>query len=305
MNPFFSMTRIAGIAAACLAVAVVVAGCGKKDNPMAAQPAAKQAAVTAPPDTTQTEATVTAPPDTISSMTAAQARAEIARREMPYAEWAFLLYAQTGNLEAVRLFVTAGMDLETKNPEDDFTALHTAATYGHLAVVEYLVGQSATVDAKGKNGETPLMWAALNGHLEIVKYLVGQGASLLAETTRGDRAKDLAEQGGFTAVATYLQGLGEDNSDELAQLRATVAALQSEIDALEAAADGTTTITLVDTVEIARVDTVHFCPPSDEDRQALFDAFTGVNEDSTGGAGKAAAAVRLESWGAIKALMQE
>ena len=63
MNSFFSMTRITGIAAACLAVAVV-AGCGKKDNPMAVEPAAKHTAATAGPDTTQTEATVTAPPDT-------------------------------------------------------------------------------------------------------------------------------------------------------------------------------------------------------------------------------------------------
>ena len=235
-----------------------------------------------------------------------QARAELDRREIPYVDWAFLLYAQTGDLEVVKLFITAGFSIETKNPADDFTALHTAATYGHLEVVKYLVGQGATVDATGKNGETPLMWAAVNGHLEVVKYLVGQGASLLAETTRGDRAKDLAEQGGFTAVATYLQGLGADNSDELAQLRATVAALQSEIDALQAAAGGTTTITLVDTVEVARVDTLHWCPPSDEDRQDLFDAFTGVNSDTSGtvGAGKAAS-VKPSSWGAIKALMQD
>ena len=113
-----------------------------------------------------------------------------------------------------------------------------------------------------------------------------------------------------------------DNSAELAQLRAANAALrgsllalQSQIDALEAAAGGTTTtITLVDTVEVARVDTVevarvdtlHYCPPSDEDRQDLFDAFTGVNSDTsgTGGAGKATA-VRPSSWGAIKALIQQ
>ena len=115
-----------------------------------------------------------------------------------------------------------------------------------------------------------------------------------------------------------------DNSAELAQLQATVAALrdslraagagaaalrgsllalQAQIDALEAAAGGTTTtITLVDTVEIVRNDTLHFCPPTDEERQDLFDAFTGL-QDST--AAPKAAAVRPSSWGAIKALMQE
>ena len=91
-----------------------------------------------------------------------------------------------------------------------------------------------------------------------------------------------------------------DDSDELAQLRATVSALRDSL--RNAGAGGTTTVTLIDTVEVARVDTLHYCPPTDEDRQDLFDAFTGL-QDSTGGAGKAA--VRVESWGAIKVLVRE
>lgn len=77
-----------------------------------------------------------------------------------------------------------------------------------------------------------------------------------------------------------------------AALRGALLALQAQIDALQAA-DGATTITLIDTVEVARVDTVHFCPPTDEDRQDLFDAFTGL-QDSTAAAPKAAA-VQVES----------
>ena len=119
------------------------------------------------------------------------------------------------------------------------------------------------------------------------------------------------------------------NEDALAQLRAELDALRGDNDALRgdnnalrgdlaAVRDsvawlsdidldglGSDTIIRVDTVEVARVDTLHFCPPSDQDRQDLFDLFTGVNEDTTnaGGAGKAAA-VRPSSWGQIKALVQ-
>ena len=173
---------------ACLAATIIMVGCGADtllapSSEPAAQPAAKQA-----------------------SMTPEQARAEIDRREISYEGGAFLLYAQLGNLEVVTLFITAGMDIETKNPADDFTALHTAATYGHLSVVQYLAGQGATIDATGKNGETPLMWAAFNGHLSVMRYLLAQGASLLAKTTLGDRrAKTMAEEGGFPAVAQDLQ----------------------------------------------------------------------------------------------------
>lgn len=110
-----------------------------------------------------------------------------------------------------------------------------------------------------------------------------------------------------------------DNEDALAQLRAELDALRGDNNALRgdlaAVRDsvawlsdidldglGGDAITRVDTVEIARVDTLHFCPPTDQDRQDLFDAFTGL-QDSTAAAPKAAA-VRPSSWGQIKALIQ-
>ena len=125
-----------------------------------------------------------------------------------------------------------------------------------------------------------------------------------AETPAADNSAELAQlQATVAALRDSLRAAGVG----AAALRGSLLALQAQIDALKAAGGTTTTtITLVDTVEIARVDTVHFCPPTDEDRQNLFDAFTGVNSDTSGteGAGKATA-VRPSSWGAIKALMQE
>ena len=106
------------------------------------------------------------------------------------------------------------------------------------------------------------------------------------------------------ATVSALRDSLRDANTGAAALRGALLALQSQIDALEAAA-GTTTVTLFDTVEVARVDTVHFCPPSDEDRQDLFDLFTGVDEDTTNAGGAGKASVRVESWGAIKALIQE
>ena len=117
----------------------------------------------------------------------------------------FLLYAQYGLLDVVKLFVQAGMPLTTKNPDADFTVLHQAATYGHLETVKYLVGQGAAVDAEGKSGETPFIWAAWNGHLDVVTYLREQGASLLSSTPVG-AAHRLAKDAGHTAVVTYIEG---------------------------------------------------------------------------------------------------
>ncbi len=171
-----------------------------------ADPTGKPAAGPVDPTGKTVEAAkVVATPE--ADLTPEEAQAELARLEIPYEAWAFILYAQMGELNAVKLFVQAGMSLATTNPQtpDGFTALHTAATYGHLAVVQYLVEQGASINAQGTNGETALMWAALNGHLEIVEYLVGQGASLTATTTRGQTSKDLASGDDHTAVVTYLE----------------------------------------------------------------------------------------------------
>lgn len=175
-----------------LACAALLA-CGQEQAPTASGPAAKASKIATDEESSET------------TLTPEQARAELTRREIPYEGWAFLLYAQMGMLDVVELFVQAGMPLTTKNPDDDFTALHQAATYGRLEVVTYLVGQGAAVDAEGKHGETPFIWAAWNGHLEVVKYLREQGASLLSSTPVG-AAHRLAKDVGHTAVVTYIEG---------------------------------------------------------------------------------------------------
>ena len=98
----------------------------------------------------------------------------------------------------------------------------------------------------------------------------------------------------------------EPDADALARLQAELDALRGDLSAVrdsvafllgEPPAGG------VDTVEVVRHDTLHYCPPTDEDRRDLFDLFTGVADDSSNveGAGKAAS-VKPSSWGAIKAL---
>ncbi|XP_062579472.1 putative ankyrin repeat protein RF_0381 [Saccostrea cucullata] len=58
-------------------------------------------------------------------------------------------------------------------------ALHSAASSGHLGIVEYLVEHSANVNLCDKNGHTPLFFASKSGHLETV------GASCLSSVCGG------------------------------------------------------------------------------------------------------------------------
>jgi len=61
-------------------------------------------------------------------------------------------------LEALKLTVSIGMDLHRENNRGE-TALHGAASRGADTIVQYLVEQSANLNAKTKTGLTPLDYA--------------------------------------------------------------------------------------------------------------------------------------------------
>ena len=104
-------------------------------------------------------------------------RAELDRLGIAYTAAAFIDAARAGNLEVVKLFVEAGMDIDATN------------NYG-------------------VNGVTALHWAAWDGHLSVVEYLVGQGASLTATDNHGKMAKDIASYWGHADIVDYLESVG-------------------------------------------------------------------------------------------------
>ena len=59
-----------------------------------------------------------------------------------------------------------------KRNDQGRTPLHTAAAYGQLEVLKYLMQYSRHPNAPGNDGLTTTMGiAASNGHVEIVKFL--------------------------------------------------------------------------------------------------------------------------------------
>lgn len=55
-----------------------------------------------------------------------------------------------------------------------FTFLMWASTYGHLTTVKMLIDCGASVSARGPNQESALHFAASNGHLHVVKELLSR-----------------------------------------------------------------------------------------------------------------------------------
>jgi ankyrin repeat protein len=95
-----------------------------------------------------------------------------------------LMYAgAVGSLDAMKLLVDAGADVNAKNTFDA-TALMWAA--GHIEKVRLLLAKGADVKARSKLGRTPLMLAAFHdGGSEIVRLMIEKGADVSARDKDG------------------------------------------------------------------------------------------------------------------------
>ncbi|KAH9180932.1 hypothetical protein AeNC1_017093 [Aphanomyces euteiches] len=119
--------------------------------------------------------------------------------------------AAYGNLEAVQALLRQGVDVNWVNEKEyDMTALHVAAVQGHPSVVKELVANGANIEARNKNGNTPLIDAALKGHLEVVQALLDLGADVNARNEWDDRAHMCASWEGHLDVLKLLLAHGAD-----------------------------------------------------------------------------------------------
>jgi len=104
-------------------------------------------------------------------------------------------------LEAVKAAVDLSGDVNAANQNGD-TALHTAAAWGHVTVVQYLTDHGAQINAKNKGGLTPL--TALLAPAKK-KY---QLASAAAGASGGDASTDNPAQLARLRTVALLRKLG-------------------------------------------------------------------------------------------------
>jgi ankyrin repeat protein len=99
-----------------------------------------------------------------------------------------MIAALKGMTDAVSQLLDKGADVN----KPGWTALHYAATHGHLQIMNLLLEQHAYVDAESPNGTTPLMMAAMYGTPSAVKLLLEAGADPLLKNQLGLTAIDFA-----------------------------------------------------------------------------------------------------------------
>ncbi len=106
----------------------------------------------------------------------------------PQGETTLTLVISSGNLDAVKLLVEHGADVNYQKKtlkQNGNTALAQAAAAGQLAIAEYLISKGARIDAHDGMGNTPLTLAAYNDHADMVELLLAHGADLQARNNYG------------------------------------------------------------------------------------------------------------------------
>lgn len=112
-----------------------------------------------------------------------------------------MLAAYSGKQGAAELLIGAGAQID----HDGWTALHYAVFAEKPAMVTFLLGKGAKVNAPAPNGQTALMLAAKNGNVEIAKILLQAGADTSLKDQGDQTAAMLAEQNNNTNVLHLIQ----------------------------------------------------------------------------------------------------
>ena len=81
--------------------------------------------------------------------------------------------ALTGKVDAVKVLLAHGAQVNAQEPNKGQTALMWAASEGHTAAAEMLIEFGADIKAKSKGGFTPLLFAVRNGHKQTVQGFAG------------------------------------------------------------------------------------------------------------------------------------
>jgi ankyrin repeat protein len=101
-----------------------------------------------------------------------------------------MVAALSGDLEALKLLIEAGAEVNAKTTYNKKTALHTALGY---EIIKTLIQHGADVNAQTSVGGTLLMQAARSpGEIGLCKLLVEHGANVNIRSRDGYTALDLA-----------------------------------------------------------------------------------------------------------------
>lgn len=124
--------------------------------------------------------------------------------------------AKAGDLAKVRSLLARDPTLVSSKDDSGFTPLHTAVFAAHAEVAEFLLSKGADVNAREKNGATPLIIGAMGGRVEVdgqagvEALLLTHKADINAKSANGMTALHVAALLGHADVVKLLLAKGAD-----------------------------------------------------------------------------------------------
>jgi len=105
-----------------------------------------------------------------------KARLQLAQLLLPYTPQAFIESVENEDKVAIKLFLIAGMNPNTKDKKGDPVLRH-AIQNRSLPVLEELIDAGADVNLEGQHGRTALTWAVFDRFAEGVNVVLNHGAN--------------------------------------------------------------------------------------------------------------------------------
>lgn len=116
------------------------------------------------------------------------------------------LAAFFGHVDAVKVLLESGADVNTKGPSRFAnTALDAAVAGNHADVVRVLLAAGGDPNARSEGGYTPLHKAAAHGNMDIVKLLLDSGADPRATRDGGPSPLDDAREHDHTEIVRLME----------------------------------------------------------------------------------------------------
>ena len=112
--------------------------------------------------------------------------------------------AHLGYMPIVVDLVNRGANVNYMNGKRE-TAMHGAASRGHLHVIQYLRAHRAYLHPRTVENWLPLHHAVRFGHESVANYMLANGAPLYARTRTGQTVFDIAEATGNVRMLNLLE----------------------------------------------------------------------------------------------------